>query len=473
MEIETNEDTEIKFNKSTFIQTTKKDLLKQYQIIKQIGKGGYGKVYLVTNLTTGENLACKQIPKTNKNLEKTEREIAILKNADHPNIVKLYSVYEDKHNFYLIMENLKGGELFDKIIERIKKKNIFSEYEAAQIFKQIISVISYCHSKNIVHRDLKPENILFTEEDNDINNNTIKIIDFGLSRKFTRNKLSSPVGTCYYVAPEILIKDYSEKCDIWSAGVILYILLSGEPPFNGSNNKSIYYKISTYKYNFPENKWNNISNEAKDLISKILVPEDQRISADDILNHEWFKKVEVIERKNLNFDIEKFNNYVQMNKLKKMVFTFITSRLDDIELNDIKNTFLEFDSNKDGMITLEEFKNGLIKLNIGTGAFDIQNMFNEIDTDKNGVIDYTEFLSAAIEQNKILKERKLFEAFQEFDVDGTGKISKDDILKVLKLERDFDGKIEEMIKEVDKNGDGEIDYMEFLNMMGYNYGQEF
>ncbi len=473
MEIETNEDTEIKFNKSTFIQTTKKDLLKQYQIIKQIGKGGYGKVYLVTNLTTGENLACKQIPKTNKNLEKTEREIAILKNADHPNIVKLYSVYEDKHNFYLIMENLKGGELFDKIIERIKKKNIFSEYEAAQIFKQIISVISYCHSKNIVHRDLKPENILFTEEDNDINNNTIKIIDFGLSRKFTRNKLSSPVGTCYYVAPEILIKDYSEKCDIWSAGVILYILLSGEPPFNGSNNKNIYYKISTYKYNFPENKWNNISNEAKDLISKILVPEEQRISADDILNHEWFKKVEVIERKNLNFDIEQFCNYVQMNKLKKMVLTFITSRLNDIEVKDIKKIFLEFDSNKDGMISLEEFKNGLIKLNIGTGAFDIENMFKEIDTDKNGSIDYTEFLSAAIEQNKILKERRLFEAFQEFDVDGTNKISKDDILKVLKLERDFDGKIEEMIKEVDKNGDGEIDYMEFLNMMGYNYGQEF
>ena len=125
------------------------------------------------------------------------------------------------------------------------------------------------------------------------------------------------------------------------------------------------------------------------------------------------------------------------------------------------------------MITLEEFKNGLIKLNIGTGAFDIENMFKEIDTDKNGIIDYTEFLSAAIERNKILKERKLFEAFQEFDVDGTNKISKDDILKVLKLERDFDGKIEEMIKEVDKNGDGEIDYMEFLNMMGYNYGQEF
>ena len=471
MELEIEENTDIKFNKSTFIKTTKKDLLKQYQIIKQIGKGGYGKVYLVLNLTTGEELACKQIPKLHKNLDKTEREITILKNSDHPNIVKLYSVYEDKHNLYLIMENLKGGELFDKIIERIKKKNIFSEYEAAQIFKQIVSVISYCHSKNIVHRDLKPENILFTDEDN--NNNTIKIIDFGLSRNFSRNKLSSPVGTCYYVAPEILIKEYSEKCDIWSAGVILYILLSGDPPFNGSNNKSIYYKISTYKFDFPENKWNNISDEAKDLIKKILVPEDERISANDILKHDWFKKVEVIERKNLNFDIEKFNNYVQMNKLKKMVFTFITSRLDDIELNDIKNTFLEFDSNKDGMITLEEFKNGLIKLNIGTGAFDIQNMFNEIDTDKNGVIDYTEFLSAAIEQNKILKERKLFEAFQEFDVDGTNKISKDDILKVLKLERDYDGKIEEIIKEVDKNGDGEIDYMEFLTMMGFDFGHDF
>ena len=118
MEFE-EEDTEIKFNKATFIKTTKQDLLKKYQIIKQIGKGGYGKVYLVTNLTTGENLACKQVPKTFKNLPQIEREISILKNSDHPNIVKLYSIYEDKHNFYLIMENLKGGELFDRIIDII------------------------------------------------------------------------------------------------------------------------------------------------------------------------------------------------------------------------------------------------------------------------------------------------------------------------------------------------------------------
>ncbi len=468
MEIENEKSKEIEFSKSTFIEVLKKDLTKDYQIIKQIGKGGYGKVYLVSNLITGENYACKQIPKVKRNMERVEREILILKNCDHPNIVKLYEIYEDKHNYYLIMENLKGGELFDKIIERIKKKKIFSEYEASLIFKQIISVIKYCHSKGIVHRDLKPENILFTEKEED-NLDNIKIIDFGLSRNYTRNKLSSPVGTCYYVAPEILIKDYSEKCDIWSAGIILYILLSGEPPFNGNNNKEIYYKISTLKYDFPDNKWNNISKEAIDLIQKILVDENHRISIDDILNHDWFKKVEIIERKNINFDIQKFINYIQMNKFKKMVFTFITSRLNDCEVKDIKNIFKEFDINNDGMINLEEFKQGLIKLNVETAAFDIENIFKEIDTDKNGVIDYTEFLTAAIEENKILREKRLYEAFEKFDVDNTGKIDKNDILNVLKLERDLDGKIEEMIREIDKNGDNAIDYREFLDFMGYNF----
>ena len=469
------DDLNIIFSKENLITSIKDKISTKYEIKKILGKGAYGKVYQVKNKITQQINACKQISKKDiSNIEKLANEISILKKVDHPNIIKLYEIFEDEKNIYLIMEKCNGGELFDKITHHIHKKEMYKEKEAAYILYQIISSLDYLHSNGISHRDLKPENILYYNKGNDINN-PIKLIDFDLSIFFNgkNEKMKSKVGTSYYVSPEVLKGEYNEKCDIWSAGVILYILLSGEPPFNGSNNKNIYYKISTYKYNFPENKWNNISNEAKDLISKILVPEDQRISADDILNHEWFKKVEVIERKNLNFDIEQFCNYVQMNKLKKMVLTFITSRLNDIEVKDIKNIFLEFDSNKDGMISLEEFKNGLIKLNIGTGAFDIENMFKEIDTDKNGSIDYTEFLSAAIEQNKILKERRLFEAFQEFDVDGTNKISKDDILKVLKLERDFDGKIEEMIKEVDKNGDGEIDYMEFLNMMGYNYGQEF
>ena len=158
-----------------------------------------------------------------------------------------------------------------------------------------------------------------------------------------------------------------------------------------------------------------------------------------------------------------------MNKFKKMVFTFITSRLNDCEVKDIKNIFKEFDINNDGMINLEEFKEGLIKLNVETAAFDIENIFKEIDTDKNGVIDYTEFLTAAIEENKILREKRLYEAFEKFDVDNTGKIDKNDILNVLKLERDFDGKIEEMIREIDKNGDNAIDYREFLDFMGYNF----
>ena len=169
---------------------------------------------------------------------------------DHPSIIKLYEVFEDSRYVYLIMEECTGGELFDRIYERITKKNLYTEKEAALIFKQYMSAICHCHSLNVCHRDLKPENLLLLNESEDSH---LKVIDFGLSKIFNEvnHKMSTKVGTAYYVSPEVLCGDYDEKCDIWSAGVILYILLTGEPPFNGTNDNEIYKRISKKKFSFP------------------------------------------------------------------------------------------------------------------------------------------------------------------------------------------------------------------------------
>lgn len=169
---------------------------------------------------------------------------------DHPNIIKLYEVYEDSRYVYLIMEECTGGELFDRIYERIVNKNLYTEKEAAAIFRQYMSAVCHCHSQKICHRDLKPENLLFLNKSPD---SPLKVIDFGLSKIFTESnhRMSTKVGTAYYVSPEVLQGNYDEKCDIWSSGVILYILLTGEPPFNGPNDNEIYRKIMKKKFSFP------------------------------------------------------------------------------------------------------------------------------------------------------------------------------------------------------------------------------
>jgi calcium-dependent protein kinase len=183
-------------------------------------------------------------------MEKFTSEINIMIKMDHPNIIKLYEVFEDNRYIHLIMEMCTGGELFDRILERITKKKLYTEREAASIFKQVMSAICYCHGQNICHRDLKPENLLLNTPEEDA---SIKVIDFGLSKIFSdqNHKMTTKVGTAYYVSPEVLAGDYDEKCDVWSAGVILYILLTGEPPFNGPNDNDIYKKILAKKFSFP------------------------------------------------------------------------------------------------------------------------------------------------------------------------------------------------------------------------------
>ena len=318
----TSEDA-ISFGKETFVTRSPGKISDKYQKEKELGSGSYGHVYRVKNKITGETRACKQMAKGKiSDMNKFNLEINIMSKTDHPSIIKLYEIYEDTRNIYLVMEECTGGELFDRIISRVESGKMYTEKQATKIFQQMISAICYCHSQGICHRDLKPENILFLTKDED---SPIKVIDFGLSRVTADLKkegkqahMTTRVGTAYYVSPEVLQGYYDEKCDVWSAGVLLYILLSGDPPFNGANDNEIYRCIAKRKYSFPDNEWKNISHEAKDLIQHMLCDHDKRYTAAQVLEHPWIAQCASNAVGTLtNVNIEALKSYKNANKLKK------------------------------------------------------------------------------------------------------------------------------------------------------------
>ena len=455
----------IKYARETFVQKADGKLLDSYDVLKQLGKGGYGKVYEIRSKKTGEIRACKHLSKLNiKNLEKFKREIEILKKMDHPNIIKLYEVFESERSLYLVMEECKGGEVFDKIVERIQAKQMYSEKDAANIIQQVMSCIQYCHNHNICHRDLKPENLLYLNPGSE-RDNRIKVIDFGLSQ--SADKLKTKVGTAYYVSPEILKGNYTQLCDIWSAGVILYILLTGDPPFNGASDQIIYNKIMKFDFSFPENKWKHISKEAKDLLQNhMLVPENKRATAKKVLEHTWFKNAPDVPLTSLGFTTNFFIDYIQGSNMKKMSLMYIASRLDENEINNLKKVFSAFDKSKDGQISYEELRQGLIQLKSNRiTEQDIYFLFQALDVDRNGKIDYTEFIAATLQRANYLRNDRLLEAFLNFDKDKSGKITKEELLEALKANKTQEKEIEKYIKAVDKNKDGKIDYNEFLDLM--------
>ncbi|EAR82389.1 calmodulin-domain kinase (macronuclear) [Tetrahymena thermophila SB210] len=433
----------------------------EFDTRKILGSGTYGNVYKAKKKDSKIVRAVKQIPKSKvKNAERFKREIEIMRTLDHPNIIKLYETFEDERNIYLVMEVCEGGELFDRIIE----KGRFTEIEARSIFSQIMQAINYCHNNGIAHRDLKPENFLFLTKHDD---SPIKVIDFGLSKNFdNKQAMKTKAGTPYYISPEVLEGNYDESCDIWSAGVILYILLSGVPPFFGDDDSEILASVKKGFYTFDIPEFEGISNSAKDLIQNMVTKPEKRFKADQVLSHPWMKEDIKQKNKQLPLNFNALKNFTQHHKLKKVALSFIASQLSENEISDLGKLFRQLDKNGDGTLTVDEIREGLAGTN-DKNIEEVRKVISSIDTDGSGKIDYTEFLAATMEKSLYMKEDKLHQAFKMLDIDGNGKISKEELKQILGKEL---GKYDEaywdnMIKEVDKNGDGEIDYNEFIDMM--------
>ncbi|EKX74349.1 protein kinase domain containing protein [Theileria equi strain WA] len=469
----------LKATPGMFVKFTKSSFKENYKAVKLLGKGSFGEVLLCIHRATGNQYAIKVISKNSLKKkgdhESLLREVNVLKDLDHPNIMKIFEFFEDEKYYYFVTELYSGGELFDEIVSRKR----FSEYDAARITKQILSGITYMHRQNIVHRDLKPENLILESR---VPNSNIRIIDFGLSTYYSdESKLKDKIGTAYYIAPEVLKGIYDQKCDIWSIGVILYILLSGFPPFNGASEAEIIKKVQAGKYSFEMSLWQKVSESAKDLIRRMLSYNPaKRISAAEALEHHWITfmtRDQQVDLPSLELSIDNMRNFHYSQKFSQAAMLYIGSKLlTRDESKSLTAIFNSMDKNGDGQLDRSELIEGYIEyLRIKGQAFETMDrssveeqvdlILQEIDFDNNGYIDYSEFLTVAMDRRTLFSKERLEKAFKLFDVDNSGTISCSELSRIFGITDLGTEQWQQLLKEVDTNNDGVIDFKEFKAML--------
>jgi len=411
-----------------------KDIRKEYKFKCSLGGGHFGtvrKAYKISEKEAMKYYAIKSIPMKNlsSNIDDFIKEVDIISTLDHPNIIKFYETYHDECFFHIVMELCKGKE----ILRQMNKDGHMDEKKVVNIIFKVLLAIAHCHNRGITHRDLKPENILFDSNKEDAE---IKLIDFGLSRKYDKEqKMHSILGTPYYVAPEVLKGEYDEKCDIWSIGAVAYLLLCGEPPFTGNSNNEIFKKIVNDNVRFNFYKWKNISNNAKDFVRICLNKNgNKRPSASEALKYPWFNNV-LKETHNINnikkeimINIKNFNiNY----EFKKMVLKYLINNLTDEEKKIYKEAFYAVDINHNGFILPQELKHTYDLMNINITIDQINYLFNILPQNKNLGMGYSEFIMAGVDQKKLFTKENLEDSFNYFDINKTGFIEYDNLNSAL------------------------------------------
>ena len=269
-----------------------RDISADYHVFSTVlGKGHYGCVRECEDRRTRRILAVKTVNKSEvRRIDHLRREVSLLYKTNHRGIMKMVDCYEDASCVHIVSERYTGGELFDKISENTTANGCLSEQTAAGIVKSLLEAVAYLHSKEIVHRDIKPENVLFESTQRGA---AVKLIDFGLSRMHRRgdHPMDNPVGTAYYMAPELLEGEYDKACDVWSVGTIAYIMLCGYPPFNGRSDPDIFDAIRRGRFDFPKPAWSSKSDEAKDFMKCLMrMDPHSRLTAKEALEHPWIKK---------------------------------------------------------------------------------------------------------------------------------------------------------------------------------------
>ncbi|KAH7301442.1 hypothetical protein KP509_23G026700 [Ceratopteris richardii] len=441
----------------------------KYNLGRELGRGEFGITYLCTEKESQYALACKSISKfklkTPIDLEDVRREVDIMRHLpNHPNIVSLQGVYEDDDAVHLVMELCEGGELFDRIVAR----GHYSERAAAVVTRTIVEVVQLCHKHGVIHRDLKPENFLFA---NKKENSPLKAIDFGLSVFFKPGeKFSEIVGSPYYMAPEVLKRNYGPEVDVWSAGVILYILLCGVPPFWAETEQAVAQAILRGALDLKRDPWPIISENAKSLVRQMLEPDPKkRLTAQQVLDHPWLQNTKKAPDIPLGDVVRsRLKQFSAMNKLKKKALRVIAEQvLCGEEVDGIKEMFNAMDTNKTGFLTFEQLKVGLQKLDPQLAEGEIQQLMEAADADGNGKLDYGEFMAVTIHLQRMDNDEHLRKAFSYFDLDGDNFIDFIELRQTLgdDLGSDDTDMINAIMQEVDLDKDGKISYDEFVSMM--------
>jgi calcium-dependent protein kinase len=451
-----------------FIIKNSKPIKEVYQFLDCFGSGGFSVVYQGKQKSTSILRAIKEFSKKKIVTQGTSidlpKEIEILRQLSHPHILKSYEWFEDEENFHLITELIEGGTL----LKRIEKMKKFSEIDAAVILQQLLATIHYLHMKGIFHRDIKLENIML-EKTEDI---SIKLIDFGLADYFDENtKFDMLVGSPFYIAPEVIRQNYNNKCDIWSIGVLMYVLLSGEYPFQAADYRQTFKLIKANKVEFKNVKWTKISNSAKDLVARMLEKDyNKRPTAEQCLQHEWIvdnikkQKTNNIDTTDLKFNLIRF---LSADLLEQAFKSYLIYQFENTQkAKDLRNLFVKIDTNCDGSLSMEEIKAGLSKyFKDPVLEKNIDEIVDKMHFNSSGNIDYDQFLRVFLDMRSIVSEKKLKEAFDYFDIDKSGSISKDELKSMLRLGDDKKELIDKILNDFDKNNDGLISYEEMKHVI--------
>ncbi|CDI77191.1 CAM kinase, CDPK family, putative [Eimeria acervulina] len=358
-----------------------------FTFVKKLGSGSFGDVHRVIEKSSGLERVIKTINRDRSQVpsEQIEAEIEVLKSLDHPNIIKIFEVYEDHHNVYIVMETCEGGELLQRLVEAESMGSALTEKSVSVIMRQLMNALAYFHSKHVAHKDLKPENILFQDKSPD---SPIKVIDFGLAELFEKTDAHSrnAAGTALYMAPEVFMRNVSLKCDVWSAGVVMYFLLTGCLPFTGSSIDEVKYKVCNCEPNYAR-ECAHLTKEAVSLIKWMLVkPERDRPTATEVLKHPWFKQADL---KDIQISPIICEN---MKALPRWVFLSGTSTgsFNPLTLT-TPETFRIQDG--DGKISVPEFEAVLGGEDYRLVPKDtIKALVAQIDKNGDGQIDWDEFL---------------------------------------------------------------------------------
>ncbi|VVB10075.1 unnamed protein product [Arabis nemorensis] len=448
-----------------------KDFDNQYIIGKLLGHGQFGFTYVATDNRNDDRVAVKRIDKAKMTLpievEDVKREVKILQAlGGHENVVGFHNVFEDKNYVYIVMELCEGGELLDRILA--KKDSRYTEKDAAVVVRQMLKVAAECHLRGLVHRDMKPENFLFksTEEDS-----SLKATDFGLSDFIKPGvKFQDIVGSAYYVAPEVLKRKSGPESDVWSIGVITYILLCGRRPFWDKTQDGIFNEVMRKKPDFRTTPWPTISNGAKDFVKKLLVKEPRaRLTAAQALSHPWVR--EGGEASEIPIDISVLNNmrqFVKFSRLKQIALKALATTIDEDELDDLRDQFDAIDIDKNGAISLEEMRQALAKdLPWKLKDARVAEILQAIDSNTDGLVDFTEFVVATLHVNQLEEhdsekwQQRSRAAFEKFDIDRDGFITPEE----LRLQTGLKGSIEPLLEEADVDQDGRISIHEFRRLL--------
>ena len=456
----------ISIAKKNMIRIKYGDIRDEYKIIYEIRHEKYTTLWKCKSRNTGIKYIAKFfiINKIHSSsLDYFFREIELLRRIDHPNIVKIIDIFKNSRNAIIIIEYCKGGCLFD----RIRMHKDWHEGLVAYYFRQICSAVAYLHRNGITHSNLTPESFSFCDKSKE---SPLKLIEFGSYKHFDK-KLSvlQRVGLSIYLAPEVITEVYDEKCDIWSLGAILYIMLTGMHRFNGKTSEEIIQNISDNEFSIEDTELKFISVEAKDLLLKMLTKSaSERLSASEVLQHPWLvnnfenhsQSYSVLNRALIN--ILKFQNET---KLQKATLSIIVSQIMSTdELKVLNSIFTNIDKNSDGIISKEEIIQALEQYT-DYSKNTINKLIRESNFGHNDEINYTKFLAATVDWAKEMSRERLLEAFRIFDLDQNGKISAEELQAIFKGNHKNKEKFINMIKEVDKNGDGQIDFEEFFNHM--------